>query len=80
MDAMQNRPVSAQTEDGDNGFTADWEHPIDVVVSPNLTLTTDVRLTREEVRVLSAAAAAANLPLNRYLIDAAMQVARQTQK
>lgn len=56
----------------------DWEHPGEVVVSPNLTMTFEVSFSRDEVHLLSDAASTANMPVNRYIKRAALEKARRT--
>jgi hypothetical protein len=55
----------------------DWEHPVEVVVSPNRSWNLSIRLSRDELRVLSEAAAAANLPVTSFIAQAALEKARR---
>jgi hypothetical protein len=54
----------------------DWDNPIDVEIAPTLTTTLEMRFSRDEIRTLSAAAAAANMPVTLYIKRAALAAAK----
>lgn len=50
----------------------DWETPVTLTVSPDLTIGLGIRLNRDDLRFLSAAAEAANMMLSDYIKEAAI--------
>jgi hypothetical protein len=50
----------------------DWETPVTLTISPDLTIDLGIRLSREELRLLSAAADAADMKLSDYIKEAAI--------
>jgi hypothetical protein len=50
----------------------DWETPVTLTVSPDLTVGLGIRLNRDDLRFLSAAAEAANMMLSDYIKVAAI--------
>jgi hypothetical protein len=59
-----------------------WDESTTVVGAPvpNPTLTIGIRLERDEVRILSAAAQTADVPLSRYILQAALKAAKRPRK
>jgi hypothetical protein len=62
-----------------NPDTWDWDNVLVGVPAPNPTLTIGIRLEGDDVRILSAAARAANMPLSRYIKQVALEAATRTQ-
>ena len=54
----------------------DWE-PVEAVVSPDLTMTLQMTFNREQMRLLSEAAKAANMPVIRWIKHFALERAEQ---
>jgi hypothetical protein len=54
----------------------DWDHPVELTVSPDLTLTLGIRLKRDDLQILGAAAEAANMKLSDYIKRAAIAATR----
>jgi hypothetical protein len=55
----------------------DWDHPVAVTVSPDLKIELGTSFNREELHLLSAAAEAANMPVTRYIKQAALEKAQR---
>lgn len=53
----------------------DWE-PVEAVVSPNLTMTLQMTFDRDQMRLLSEAARAANMPVIRWIKQLALDQAK----
>ena len=54
----------------------DWE-AVDVVVSPHLTMTLQMTFDREQIRLLSEAARAADMPVIRWIKQLALEQAER---
>jgi hypothetical protein len=59
--------------------TWDWENARAGSPMPNPTLIIGVRLDADDARTLGAAARAANMPLSRSILEAALKAARAEQ-
>lgn len=69
-------PRDAEERDLMNPDTWDWEHPVEGEASSKVTATFEVSFDRDQVRLLSQAARAANLPVGRYIQQVALEAAQ----
>lgn len=72
-------PHDAEERELMNPDAWDWEHPAEGQTATNVTATFEVSFDRDQVRLLSKAARAANLPVGRYIQQVALKAARSTE-
>ncbi len=72
-------PHDPEERDLMNPDTWDWEHPVEGQTSSTVTATFEVSFDRDQVRILSQAARAANLPVGRFIQQVALQAAQRTE-
>lgn len=70
-------PRDAEERDLMNADTWAWQHPVEGQTSSNVTATFEVSFDRDQVRLLSQAARAANLPVGRYIQQVALKAAQR---
>jgi len=73
----QRRPSEDEEADLQNPDNWDWEAAVWSRPSPRPAITVSVRLERENARLLGEAARKADMPLSRYLLQAALETARR---
>ncbi|MEZ4563973.1 MAG: hypothetical protein R2853_14680 [Thermomicrobiales bacterium] len=69
-------PQDAEEGELMNPDAWDWDHPVEGQTSSNVTATFEVSFDRDQVRLLSKAARAANLPVGRYIQQVALKAAQ----
>lgn len=74
---VQRQPSEDEEADLRNPDNWDWDAAVWNWPSPRPAITVSVRLERENARLLGAAARKAEMPVSRYLLQAALEAARR---
>ncbi len=70
-------PHDAEERELMNPDAWDWEQPVEGLASSNVKSTFEVSFDRDQVRLLSKAARAANLPVGRYIQQVVLKAAQR---
>ena len=70
-------PQDAEERELMNPDAWDWEHPVEGQTASNVRATIEVSFDRDQVRLLSQAARAANLPVGRSIQQIALKAAQR---